>query len=109
MRIISWNARGLNAPRIKRLFKQNLKNFNTEIILLQEKKLNKVEGAKFNKMMGLWDSIFIEAMGASGGLGIMWNSRKINLTYLVNNSNWMCVNIQSLKSDTKFILINVWS
>ena len=108
MRITSWNARGLNAPSKKRLFKQNLKNFNSEIILIQETKLNKVEGAKFSKTMGLWDSIFIEAMGASGGLGIMWNSRKVNITYLVNNTNWMCVNIQSLKSDTKFILINVY-
>lgn len=108
MRITSWNARGLNAPRKRRLFKQHLKSFNSEIISIQETKLNKAKGDKFNKMLGLWDSIFIEAKGASGGLGIIWNPKKVTLTYLVNNNNWLCASIQSLKSDTQFILINVY-
>ena len=108
MRITSWNARGLNAPSKKRLFKQHLKSFNSEIILIQETKLNKVEGDKFNKMLGVWKSIFIEAIGASGGLGIVWNPRKVSLNYLVSKDNWLCANIQSLKSETKFVLINVY-
>ena len=108
MRITSWNARGLNAPSKNRLFKQHLKSFNSEIILIQETKLNKVEGDKFNKMLGVWKSIFIEAIGASGGLGIVWNPRKVSLNYLVSKGNWLCVNIQSLKSETKFVLINVY-
>ena len=58
MRITTWNARGLNAPSKKRLIKQYLKSFNSEIILIQEKNLNKSEGAKLNKSLGLWDSVF---------------------------------------------------
>ena len=108
MKISSWNARGLNAPSKKRLIKQHLKSFNSEIILIQETKLNKVEGERFNKMLGIWDSIFVEAIGASGGLGMVWNPKKISLTYLANNNNWQCANIQSLKSDTNFILFNVY-
>lgn len=108
MRITSWNTRGLNAPNKKRLLKKHLKSFNSEIILIQETKLNKVEGDKISKMLGLWGSIFIEAIGASGGLGIIWNPKKVTLTYQVNNHNWLCASIQSLKSDTKFILINVY-
>ena len=93
----------------KRLIRHYLKKFNSEIILIQETKLNKIEGSKLSLMLGMWNSIFIEATGASGGLGIIWNSRKVALTYLVNNNNWLCVSLQSLKSDTKFILINVYS
>ena len=108
MKITSWNARGLNAPSKKRLIKQYLKSFNSDIILIQETKLNKLEGSKLSRMIGLWDSIFIEATGASGGLGIIWNSRKVAITYIRNNNNWLCACVQSLKSDTKFILINVY-
>ena len=60
MKISSWNARGLNAPSKKRLIKQNLKTFNSEIILIQETKLNKNEGLKLNKVLGFWDSFFLE-------------------------------------------------
>ena len=58
MKITTWNARGLNAPRKKRLLKHNLKIFESDIILVQEEKLNKVEGMKLDKMLGLWGSIF---------------------------------------------------
>ena len=108
MRITTWNVRGLNTPSKKRLIKQYLKSFNLEIILIQETKLNKLEGTKLNKMLGLWDSVFVEAIGASGGLGIIWNSKKVDLKYLVNNSNWLCASVQSLKSNMKFILINIY-
>ena len=60
-------------------------------------------------MLGIWDSLFIEANGASGGLGIIWNPKKVDLLPLKNSSNWMCVRVQSLKSDLNFILINVYA
>ena len=93
MRITTWNARGLNVPSKKRLIKQYLKNFNSEVILIQETKLNKLEGTKLNKMLGIWDSVFLEEIGVSSGLGIIWNSKKLDLQYLVNNSNWLCVSV----------------
>ena len=71
MRITSWNARGLNAPSKKILIKQYLKNFNSEIILIQETKLSHSEGCKLSTMLGIWESTFQEAIGASGGLGIV--------------------------------------
>lgn len=108
MKITSWNSRGLNAPSKKRLIKQYFKSFNSDIILIQETKLNNLEGSKLSKMIGLWDSIFTEAIGASGGLGITWNSRKVAIKYMKNNNNWLCTCVQSLKSNTKFILINVY-
>lgn len=108
MKVTSWNARGLNAPNKRRLLKQHLKKINSEIILIQETKLNRIEGDKISKTLGLWDSIFTEAIGASGGLGIIWNPKKFSLTYLGNNHNWLCANIQSLKSDSKFIIFNVY-
>ena len=108
MRITTWNARGLNAPSRKRLLKNNLKLFDSEIILIQETKLDKIEIPKIDKRLGLWNSSFQESIGASGGLGILWNPRKVDLNIISLNTNWMSGWVQSLKSDLKFIIINIY-
>ena len=73
MKITTWNARGLNASSKKRLVKQFLKTFDFEIIIVQETKLSKDECTKLGKILGIWNSIFQESLGASGGLGVLWN------------------------------------
>ena len=108
MKITTWNARGLNAPCKKRLVKLNLKSFDSDIILIQETKLNKDDAIKLDKMLGLWSSLFQEYVGASGGLGIFWNPRKVSLCCLYQCHNWISASIKSLKSDLQFILINVY-
>ena len=69
MRITTWNARGLNAPSKKRTLKHNLNKFESDIILLQETKLNKSEGAHLGKLIGNWSIVTKESIGASRGLG----------------------------------------
>ena len=54
MKLKTWNARGLNAPSNKRLLKLNLTLFDTDILLLQETKLNKEEGQKLGQKLGKW-------------------------------------------------------
>lgn len=71
MRITTWNARGLNAPSKKRILKHNLKNFESDIILIQETKLNKSESSSLGRSIGNWSLIRQEASGASGGLGVI--------------------------------------
>lgn len=108
MKITTCNDRALNAPSKKRLLKQKFKSFESKIILVQEIKLNKVEGIKLDKMLGLWGFIFQESMGASGVLGTFWNPRKVSLVSLKCSNNWISVNVQILISNLQFILINVY-
>ena len=55
MKITTWNATGLNAPGRKRLLKHNLKAFESDIILIQETKLNREEDHKLEKKLGSWN------------------------------------------------------
>ena len=87
MKITTWNARGLNAPSRKRLLKHNLKAFDSDIVLIQETKLNNLEEVKINKTIGVWSSIFQESLGASKGLGILWDTRKVCINILNSSSN----------------------
>jgi exonuclease III len=98
MKITTWNARGLNAPSKKRLLKNNLKQFEYEIIIIQETKINK-EGLKLEKILGNWNIILHELRGASGGLGMIWNPRKVNLNSIQSNNSWMSSRIKSIKNN----------
>lgn len=87
MKITTWNARGLNAPSKKRLLKQNINLFDSKIILLQETKLNYIEGIKLGKKLCNWSITMQESLGASRGLGFIWNHRKVTLDILSTNNN----------------------
>ena len=108
MKLTTWNARGLNAPSKKRLLKHNLNAFNSDIILIQETKLSKIEIDKFSKRLGIWRSIFQESRGASGGLGLIWDPRKVDVKNTHCTKNWISGKVHSLKSDLNFTIINVY-
>ena len=87
MRIITWNTRGLNAPSKQRVLKCNLTLFESDIIMIQENKLNKEEGDKLRKRLGRWNAEMKESDGASSGIGIIWNTRTKNIKTIISNSN----------------------
>lgn len=108
MKITTWNVRGLNAPSKKRILKQNLNKFESDIILLQETKLNKSEGINLGKKPSNWSCSMHEFVGASRGLGFIWNHRKISLDILTSKNNWISGLVNSVKSNIKYILFNVY-
>ena len=108
MKITTWNIRGLNAPNKKRLLKQNLNKFESDIIILQETKLNKLEGLNLGKRLGNWSCYMHESVGASGGLGVIWNHRNIILNILSSHNNWICMSVNSIKSNLQLILFNIY-
>ena len=107
MKITTWNARGLNTLSKKRLLIQNLKHFDSEIIMLQETKLNKEEGSRLEKKLGSWNTYLQESRGASGGLGIIWNPRKVILNILKSSLSWISSRVKSIKTNLQFILIHI--
>ena len=59
-------------------------------------------------MLGIWGSFFQESVGASGGLGVFWNPKKVLLSCLNHFPNCISSSVKSLKSNLQFILINVY-
>ena len=108
MKITTLNVRGLNAPNKKIILKQNLNKFESNIILLQETKLNKIEGINLGKKLGNWSITLQEVVGASRGLGFIWNHRKVTVDILNVRNNWISGTVKSLKSNLKFILVNFY-
>ena len=49
-----------------------------------------------------------ESIGASRGLGFIWNHRKISLDILTSKNNWVSGLVNSVKSNIKLILFNIY-
>ena len=107
MKITTWNARGLNASSKQRLLLHNLKAFESEIIMLQETKLNKEEGQKLENKMRRWNLHQQESRGASGGLGFIWKQRKVCLKIIESRHSWINCHVKGIISNLQFLLINV--
>lgn len=75
MKLTLWNV---NAPKKQHLLKCNLSFFESDIILIQENKLNKKKGNKLKKRMELWKAEKVEYAGASWGLAISSGLRKVD-------------------------------
>ncbi|XP_057835614.2 uncharacterized protein LOC131045996 [Cryptomeria japonica] len=66
MKILSWNARGCNAPDKHRLIKRGLDQVKPDIVCLQETKLSR-EDAEISLGAGrFWEGVFSSAEGSSG-------------------------------------------
>ena len=40
------------------------------------------EGTKLDRSLGLWQSIYQAVNGSTGGLGVIWNPKKVDIVWL---------------------------
>lgn len=71
MRIISWNARGLNAPNKRCLIKSQMDLVKCDIFMFQETKLSKESANLVFSSWRKWEFLSSLACGASGGLALL--------------------------------------
>ena len=88
MKIISWNARGLGSRNKRRVAKDFLRSENPDVVMIQETK--KVEcdrrfvGSVWTVRNKGWAALLV--CGASGGILIIWDSKKLRSEEVVIGS-----------------------
>ena len=82
MKILSWNVHGLGS-RVKRaIIKESVRrNKIDDVLLIQETKLRTVSDSLVKEVWGRSLSYWCcrEAVGAAGGIIVMWSSRAFSL------------------------------
>jgi len=69
MKIISWNARGLNNQAKHGILKRKFQKEKPDIIFIQETKCDNTSMANFSKRLGKYiDYMEVESPGWEGGL-----------------------------------------
>lgn len=108
MKIIMWNVRGLNAPNKQHILKHCISDSKPDLMLIQEKKMNASEISLFEQKLGARQLKHSPAIGALGGLAIIWDYRTLSFTPLEIKKNWIGGDVVSYKNNLRFKLINVY-
>eukprot|EP00253_Pinus_taeda_P024446 PITA_24446 len=122
MKVISWNARGLNSQAKQRLLIRKFKTEKPDMMFIQETKcsssLIKIINQKLGKPL---DIIEVASTGWEGGITTFWDSRTISVlaseathAYIAteiqitgNFETYLCVNVyRPQRLDDKFLFLN---
>lgn len=95
MIVLSWNVRGLGSPKKIAEIKNYLKDINPSIIIIQESKAKEIDRAFIKS---IWSSRYVgwvhkDAIGASGGIIIMWNELAISADEAIEGKNSLSLKI----------------
>lgn len=79
MKIISWNIWGFNSKGNPRSLKDNITNYKSHIILIQEKRM--IASKVSEKNHHYWrnsEVVSVDIVSVAGGLEIMWDPSKVS-------------------------------
>ena len=109
MKLISWNVRGCNSQLKKRLFKWKIQIEKPTILFLQETKCSSEDLAIFGRKF--WrgeETVAIDASGAAGGLGLLWNPNLVSITNLVGSRNMISTCFHIIGTAVRGVITNVY-
>lgn len=108
MKLLSWNVRGINAANKKCILKHCIFKVKAEMTILQETKIDSSAGDSLGKHLGKYNWLGVPAIGASGGLGIIWDLSHISLDIIETKRSWIGFDIKCISNNLRCNLINVY-
>lgn len=70
--ILVWNCQGVGNLKFHRFLKEYLRDFDLDIVVLVEIRVNELRADNVIKSIGFPNSHKVEAMGFSGGIWLLW-------------------------------------
>ncbi|KAJ9687803.1 hypothetical protein PVL29_013847 [Vitis rotundifolia] len=88
MKIISWNTRGLGSRNKRRVIKDFLRLENPDVVMIQETKKEKCDRRFVGSVWTVRDKewVALPTCGVSGGILIIWDSKKLSSEEVVIGS-----------------------
>eukprot|EP00253_Pinus_taeda_P010854 PITA_10854 len=86
-----------------------LKSEQSDFLLLQETKITEQEFKDSMKRSRNYEGIAISAVGASGGIGTIWNKNRWKLKDLKQNRWWIRLDIQNTILTEEYSIYNVYA
>ena len=109
MQVTSWNCRGLGNPLKVEAVKDLLKMVLSEILLLQETKIEEEVLLLISKnKWKLTAGKVINARGSCGGLATLWSAEKFQLKNWFVTQYWIFSELFHLSSKISYALFNLY-
>ncbi|KAL4204404.1 hypothetical protein AMTRI_Chr01g131880 [Amborella trichopoda] len=111
MFMLSWNVRGLGDPKCRNDVKFLIQKFNPEVVILQE---TKSVAHSFASVMDMWGHgtvkfVGVDAIGASGGLWVMWDPLTLHCVDVLRTNRFLVVFFQGPNSEFSWGFVNFLS
>ena len=85
MNFLSWNCRGLGAPRAIRVMAKLVRIHNPQVLFLMETKRKSNEMEWLRSKWGFDNCLTMDCRGRGGGLAILWlNSAQVEILSFSN-------------------------
>eukprot|EP00253_Pinus_taeda_P022097 PITA_22097 len=109
MKIISWNARGLNSQAKQRLLIRKFQTENPDIMFIQETKCATSLMKSISKKLGKpLDFIEVASQGWEGGITTLWDTRAISVLASEANRAYIATEIQIIGNSETYLCVNVY-
>jgi exonuclease III len=109
MNIITWNIRGLNNPRKKRILRNRLRKEQPDLCFIQDTKctVDKMETIS-KKQWSKYKMLVVKGQQMEGGILTLWNSQMMNLIVAEATKHTLSVNMQIIGNTKMILCTNVY-
>lgn len=100
MILVSWNSTSLGSSLKSNAARDIISQEQPDFFLIQETKMSNQEFQKFTKIHKSFARTATDSLGASGGIGTLWNKRKWDLIKQKSTHWWVRTDLK-IKSQKK--------
>lgn len=109
MKVISWNARGLNRQIEQVLLKRKVQKEKTDIIFVQETKCASNTIYNASKKLGRqMEYLETASHGWEGGLVTLWNPHVIKILSFEATRSFIAIEVQVIGNSETYLCTNVY-
>ena len=109
MNLISWNYRGLRHPLKVNATIDLVRTEYPNILLIQETKSSEQEMNQIIQKIKHYEGTTINAIGASGGICIMWNQASWEPICLIKEQHWIKTELKNKTSKIQISIFNLYA
>jgi exonuclease III len=109
MKIITWNIRGLNNPRKKRILKNRPRKEQPDLCFIQETKcIVDIMETISKKQWRKFQMLDVEGQQMAGSILTLWNPHSLNLLAIEAMRHTLSVNMQIIGNTETILCTNVY-
>ncbi|XP_065619003.1 uncharacterized protein LOC136063048 [Quercus suber] len=109
MNIFIWNSRGVLKPNFQQHVRELTRNHDPAIFMVMKTRLGGERAKEITDRLPFDGAIHMATIGYTGGLWVMWNLDKVEVTQMANIEQEIHVSIEVRSSDFSWVLFAVYA